>query len=252
MIQLKQRPKTTGVLLYEGPSLLNGDPIFVVATLKTSNRKTGNMIQTWILPQDMKPTDAVEDGSDVSICGDCPHRKVNDKRTCYVNVGQAPLQVWKTYKAGKYPKVDKVNTISIGRMIRKGSFGDPAAAPSHIWRELSSESDGWTGYTHQWRTCDQDLRQYLMASVDNEQEARAARAMGWRTFRCRTEDEPLMEGEIMCPASDEAGKKTTCDECLLCAGDYSGKTNKIPDISIVVHGRGAVNFVNKSTQATHT
>ena len=89
-----------------------------------------------------------------------------------------------------------------------------------------------------------------MASVDSEDEAAEAQAMGWRTFRCRSEDEPVMSGEIMCPASDEAGKKTTCDTCLLCAGRYSEKKNKIANISIIVHGRGAVHFGN-NTMANH-
>jgi len=222
--------------------LLNGEPIVAIATLKTSNRKTGDMIQTWILPQNMRPTDAVEGGDDASICGDCPHRKIDGKRTCYVNVGQAPLQVWKSYKAGKYPWLPELSCITEGRHIRFGAYGDPAAVPSHVWLHLKRHAKGWTGYTHQWRSCDDNLKELCMASVDNEWETRIARQLGWRTFRCRAEGEPLMEGEIMCPASDEAGKKTTCNKCLLCAGRFSGKSNKIPDISIVVHGRGARNF----------
>ena len=57
------------------------------------------MIQTWILRSDVNPVEAVNNGDDYSICGDCPHRK-NDKgeRSCYVNVGQAPNAVFKSFK----------------------------------------------------------------------------------------------------------------------------------------------------------
>ena len=244
MIELKQLPKLRGTLLWEGPSLLNGEPIVAIATLKTSNRKTGDMIQTWILPQNMRPTDAVDSGDDKSICGDCPHRKVDGKRTCYVNVGQAPLQVWKSYRAGKYPRLPELSAITEGRRIRFGAYGDPAAVPSHVWLYLKRHASGWTGYTHQWRTCDHNLMDLCMASVDTQEEAEQAQAMGWRTFRCRSADEPLMHREIMCPASDEGGKRTTCDNCLLCAGRFANKKRKIPSVSIVVHGRGAVHFGN--------
>ena len=241
-MKLKQLPNRGGALLWEGSSLLNGEPIFMVATLKSANVKTGNMIQTWILPRDIKPTIAVQEGSDASVCGDCPHRKIDGKRTCYVNVGHGPRAVWNAYKEGKYPRVKSFREITKNRRIRFGAYGDPAAVPTSIWTRLRKGAAGWTGYTHQWRTCDQGLREECMASVDNEWEARIARRLGWRTFRCRTLDEPLMEKEIMCPASEEAGKKTTCDNCLLCAGSMSGKKNKIPDISIVVHGPGAIHF----------
>ena len=46
--------KEIGFILYRGPSLLDGSPIVVVATMASSNRKTGltgkkNMVQVWIL-----------------------------------------------------------------------------------------------------------------------------------------------------------------------------------------------------------
>jgi hypothetical protein len=41
-----KRPKLRGVILYDGPSMLDGEPIVVIATLETSNRKTGQMVQT--------------------------------------------------------------------------------------------------------------------------------------------------------------------------------------------------------------
>ena len=118
----KALPKVTGVVLYDGPSALDGKPIVVVATLNSANAKTGNMIQTWILRSDIKPLAALDTGEDYSICGNCPHRK----RTCYVNVGQAPSRVYDTYKAGKYPAFDATlhTGLFIGRKDRLGASGD--------------------------------------------------------------------------------------------------------------------------------
>ena len=82
--------KERGFVLYEGPSLIDGAPIVVVATLKTSNIKTGDMVQTWILRSDIEPHHAVKSGDDLSICGDCIHRPAN-QGSCYVTVFQAPL-----------------------------------------------------------------------------------------------------------------------------------------------------------------
>jgi hypothetical protein len=45
----------------------------------------------------------------------------------------------------------------------------------------------------------------------------------------------------MCPASDEAGHKTQCAKCLLCNGARAMDARK--NITIVVHGSGAKNFV---------
>ena len=42
--------------------------------------------------------------------------------------------------------------------------------------------------------------------------------------------------EILCPASEEAGKKTSCIKCGLCAGTTT-KSKK--SIAIVAHGNGS-------------
>src|SRR4051812_20933218 len=83
----------SGVVLYAGPSMLDGKPIVAIANRiedDSTNGKTGNMVQTWIMRSDMKPTDAVKSGEDSSVCGDCPHRPANDG-SCYVLTFQAPL-----------------------------------------------------------------------------------------------------------------------------------------------------------------
>jgi len=70
-----------------------------------------------------------------------------------------------------------------------------------------------------------------MASVDTAVEAIEAQKMGWRTFRVRDEADPIMPNEIMCPASKEAGFRTKCAQCVLCAGT----TRKAKNIAIIAH-----------------
>ena len=68
-----------------GYVLLETETIVVIATLKTRNRKTGDMVQIWILNRNESPVDSVRNGSDSIVCFDCPHRgRGFQKRTCYV------------------------------------------------------------------------------------------------------------------------------------------------------------------------
>lgn len=245
---------SNGYIMYKGKSLLDGSPIVVIATgfeSGSTNRKTGAMIQTYILREDSSPIDAVKSGADSSICGDCPHRgKVvpvggetrNVGRTCYVNVGQGALAVWNGYKRGIYPFWDDNETR--GKFVRLGTYGDPAAVPAFVWKALLIDSEGHTGYTHQWKNPALSpghlaaLRSMCMASADTAEEAAQAQALGWRTFRVALdpEREPIIkEGankEVLCPASAEAGKKLTCAECLACGGADGRRSS----IYIPAHG----------------
>jgi hypothetical protein len=245
---------SNGYIIYQGASLLDGAPIVVIATgfeSRSTNRKTGAMIQTYILREDSSPIDAVKSGADSSICGDCLHRgKVvsvggetkNVGRTCYVNVGQGALSVWNGYKRGIYPAQDQAPAS--GKFVRLGTYGDPAAVPAVIWLSLLRGASGHTGYTHQWRNPalsvaqHQHLKTLCMASADTAEEAALAQSMGWRTFRVALdpEREPIVkEGankEVLCPASAEAGKKLTCAECLACGGADGRRSS----IYIPAHG----------------
>lgn len=208
-------------VLYEGPSRLDGRRITVRLTgleRRSKNRKTGDMLQTWIMAADRNPVEAAKRGLDKAVCGDCPLRG----HGCYVTLHQAPLSVYRAGRKEQWPDVT-------GRMVRLGAYGDPAAVPVRIWNRLLKDAKGWTGYTHQWRRFP-SLKGILMASVDSEEEREEAKAKGWRTFRIRRGG--LMEGEIMCPASDEAGKRTTCEKCRLCCGT----AKKAKDIAILPHG----------------
>lgn len=249
--------KYNGVVLYRGPSMIDGAPIVVIATgmiAGSKNSKTGDIIQTWILREDMSPQDAIDAGNDASICGNCPHRGTlktvirngvevtkNIGRSCYVTIFQAPRNIWQSYHRGIYR--DYVEGDFDGRMVRLGAYGDPAAVPLDVWRGALAGAAGWTGYTHQWREHD-GLKAYAMASCDTMADYVDAKAAGWRTFRVRAATDPMAALEIKCPASVEAGKRTTCEACLLCGG-----TSKLAkDIVIIAHGAASkINAYNERT-----
>ncbi len=244
--------KQTGFVFYRGPSMLDGKPIVAILTglgKASRNSKTGGgLLQTWILRDDVSPTDAIHSGADASICGACPHRGSivdgrNVGRSCYVTVFQAPLVVWKSEKRSIYPTVspEEARDIVADRMVRLGSYGDPAAVPFHVWQTMLARVSAKAGYTHQWRDFP-EMAEFTMASCDTATEQVQAAMLGFRTFRVRGPNEPLVTREIVCPASKEAGFKTTCDTCKACGGN-SAKARV--NIAIMAHGAaGKVNAFN--------
>ncbi len=204
----------------------------------SSNAKTGDMLQVWILTRDTHPAIAAVNGEDHHICGTCSLRRNPEtgKRACYVDVSKAPGQIWKTYHAGRYPSWDGVSVDKFrNRTIRWGAYGDPVLIPFSTIEKINAVVRGWTGYTHQWRRqVFQAYRKFLMASADTEQDQQDAMAKGWRTFRVG--DSPLPEGrEILCPNSSHG---IQCAQCRLCAGTSKGKL--VRNIYIPAHGVGAM------------
>jgi hypothetical protein len=228
-------------IIYQGPSLIDGAPIMVLAQSNSNNRKTGDMVQTYIQRSDIDPITASRTGQDSSICGDCIHKgKASDKetgqaidRTCYVTLAHGPLGKYKAFKRGAYDTAfgqDAIRAIGLGRMVRLGTYGDPCAVPEWIWQSLISASQGWTAYTH---GAINPMPQEIMTSADSLDQASQAWGRGERTFRVINSVNQLMKSkEILCPASEEAGKRTTCESCKLCAGaSVKGKS-----VAIVAHG----------------
>ena len=240
--------RPTGYVLYEGPSALDGNPIVAVVTglaRASSNAKTGAMAQVWILRADVSPLRALETGADYSICGGCRHRGTRpaqrratpEGRTCYVQVARAPQTVWHAYRRGRYPLAEGGELV--GRLVRLGAYGDPLAVPSEVWAEALAGARGWTGYTHQWQAQPaHPMRSAIMASADTASEASWARANGWRYFRVTGNSEPSLPREVTCPASSEAGQRTTCHDCRLCSGTR-GPDDRRASITILGHGPGA-------------
>mgnify|MGYP003125500737 CR=1 FL=1 len=233
-------------IIYNGPSLLDGKPIVVIATYSNRNTKTGKVVQTYILRSDINPLEASKTGEDYSICGDCtmrgevttdPQRKQAKGRRCYVNLGQGVLIVWKAYKRGVYPMaqiikgngfiINNIKDMGRGRFVRVGTYGDPAAAPSWVWENLLAECETWTAYSHQsgWRP---DI---AMQSADNIKQAQEHWNNGRRTFRVIVDIGDLdKKNEALCPASKEAGRRVQCTACKLCKGSSLAKS-----IAIVEH-----------------
>lgn len=206
----------------------------------SDNRKTGDMIQVWILVKLVDPVQAIKEGLDRLICGNCRHRGNGDgsERSCYVNAGQAPLGIWRAWRAGKYPTLQWMD-IFAGRKVRFGAYGDPTHMPLSLALAIAGVASGHTGYTHQWRKPSlQAWRQLLMASVDTTAELLIARSMGWSTFRV-TPDLDHHSFEQLC-ASERNG--TPCSICLGCPGARNG----IQSVFIPAHGTGKRHFIQSA------
>ena len=227
------------MIIYEGPSLLDGKPIVAIAIASENNSKTGVAIQTYILCATIDPRDASKNGADYSICGNCPmrgevttdpKRKIAKGRKCYVILGQGVLIVYNHYKKGGYPIGNRADIIAMGagNFVRIGTYGDPAAVPIEVWQSLISEAKNVTAYSHQsgWHP------ELAMQSANSLEEARYHWERGNRTFRVIADlGEVIKEQETICPASHEGGRRVQCVNCRLCFGNKPGRS-----IVIVDHG----------------
>lgn len=228
-----------GLEIYQGASAIDGAPIvglLIGLQQKSTNRKTGGMLQTYIMRADVPPIQAKKTGADVSVCGDCPHRG----RSCYVNIGHGPRSVYCAWKRGRYPRSGGAELLeriaASGQALRIGTYGDPGAIPGagSFWRDLASAAPRHTGYSHRWRDCGASLRGIVMASVDTLEQAQQAQSEGWATFRVAPIGErERIKGEAYCPAAIESGKRTTCDACPIpCDGSVNGISGRL----IQAHG----------------
>ena len=224
-----------GVVLYEGPSELDGKPIVVVATFISSNDKTGNMVQTWIIRSDMKPLEVIATKQDGSICGNCPHKQ-SIGGACYVNVGQAPAAVYRSFIKGIYPQFNLADHghLFAGRKVRLGAYGDPAAAPFNVMEQVTKLCVSHTGYTHQvaHKGFDTRFASLCMVSADSPKQAIKYQNLGYKTFRVAMAGDSLADDELECLADSEG---LQCIDCGLCDGS---KRN----IAITVHGSKASKF----------
>jgi hypothetical protein len=221
------------MILFEGPSVLDGQPIVAILTgldRASKNGKTGEMLQVWILAQNQSPYHAIKSGLDSSVCGNCPHRHFVGG-ACYVDTAKAPLAVWTAYQNGNYPDLD-IDELE-GKAIRWGAYGDPAAIPfDAIVPVLEvSDIDGSTGYTHQinHKNFDPRVTMFCQVSADTPKQAIKAHASGYKTFRVAGDASARLPNEIECLAD---ARGLTCAECKLCNG-------QLANVVITIHGSRA-------------
>lgn len=254
-----RRPSAAlGLVCYDGPSLLTGERIVAILTRRSNNAKTGDVPQLWILRADRDPIAAVNDGSDVAVCGSCPLRGRIGNRGCYVVMHHAPLSVWRAWQRGRYalawrtmpspsgwpgaigstrsdaPESTVLRRATAGRTVRLGAYGDPAAVPRHVLDAIVSDAAAWTGYTHAWRD-GFALGDLVLASAESPADVADAEASGYRAFMLTRAAEPRRSGFMLCPASPEGGSRLTCDECRSCSG--RGKGRATAHVQIAAHGQ---------------
>jgi hypothetical protein len=265
MVTRSRTARPLGVILHRGLSDFDGSPYVVIMPLgKSGNIKTGGMLQTYIIRSHVHPVQAVRSGGDGAICGTGEHacpmrglvsfpkrqpkrkRKRKRFRACYVNVGQGPAMVYGAFRRGRYVEYNSIDHDQFirGRKIRFGTYGEPVLIPLPLLHHLASISAGWTGYTHQWSQVRYaGYQRYLMASVHGltgPWSREHAKHLGWRTFRTMRDGKPDVN-EILCPASLEAGKRLTCEQCRLCDGAGVRKAGlSLVDVYIPGHGGKAI------------
>lgn len=248
------------IVVYHGPSWLDGAPIVALATLGSSNVKTGPMVQTWILRADALPTEASKAGTDSSVCGDCPRRHATGG-DCYVTLFQAPRSVWDHWNRNGRPGPNWLdedfealwrNAQAHG--VRLGSYGDPAAVPWTVWADFLGRLRPrvHTGYTHQWRNLKRRamyapttydfnrlheqytwLRDNVMASCDSTEDALTARTLGWRYFLALAPGAEPPPNTVLCLA-ERTEKARSCEECGICNG-AQGRERRA-SVHLVEHG----------------
>jgi hypothetical protein len=252
------------MLLYRGPSRLDPTRRIVVVAIGfdgARNSKTGpGMVQIYIMaePTQAVPTPALAarlQGGDKGACGTCPFQgiyapttgeRIDGTRACYVHLGQGPAQVAKALAAGVYEDwtgatAGQIADMFTGRGVRLGAYGDPAAMPYTLLRALVRRAAFWTGYTHSPDAAPY-LRAYCMASAHSPAHALALQAKGWRTFRVAPKgDVRRMAGELLCPASKEAGHKLQCGDCQACDGHHKGRRANVM-IPLHAGARAAVTY----------
>lgn len=222
-------------MAWEGQSEFTGDKVQLIVTgivRPSANPKTGPMAQSSIVVAGKHPLDVIGTPLERAICGGCKLGGCQGRK-CYVYSRML------LHLARKFPKVSLGKAQELMQWIkglRIGEYGDPAALPFKVWKQMLKDVRFFTGYTHAWQTCDPQFKRIVMASVDSLEERAAAKRRHWRTYRIRASaDEPLQKGEIVCPYER---KGLLCLECKLCCGT----SRSAPDVVITAHGPRANAF----------
>ena len=182
----------------------------------SNNRKTGDMVQTYLIDKERLISEPKTFGAK---CEACP--MVNK---CYVSrdklsVRKALVKLTQGEATSyAFATLDEVLPLLQGRLIRLGTYGDPSAIPLRDLARICESAKGHTGYTHFWREVDADYSAYLMSSCESLSDELLSNALGYRAFRVLLDDQETHETTQKSVQCLNASVGLTCAECLLCSG----------------------------------
>lgn len=220
----EKKSAVTGYIVWEGFSPADQSPIVAILTVNSSNVKTGDMSQLWILPRSVSPSEASNTGADVSVCGLCPMRHYSNG-ACYVMPWREPSSVFKSYQKGNYKILPENKSFDKG--VRLGAYGDPAMIPFDVLKNLVDRFEFHTGYTHQWYAPFYDSRhnELLQLSTDRNTSKKASK-LHPEAKQFQVVPNGVASEFPTCPAETDNVK---CADCHSCDGSSVS-------VSITAHG----------------
>jgi hypothetical protein len=216
------------------------DNIHIFRLGTTTNKKIcsdpkENIVQTYAFS--MQQYDYVSNGGGSlkeffdlanSNCIDCPMRSYGKCYTHKFTQARGFLSMLRSI-AKEYDVIpnyseeihNKVVNMCVNKYVRFGTYGEPVLHGINLTTDVTNVAKSWTGYTHQWLKHPQ-FKGMFMASVHSPKIEQVARDKGWRSFITIGDH---VSNYVNCPASEEGGRKASCDKCGLCSG-ADGKGNK--------------------------
>lgn len=173
-----------------------------------------------------------------SNCIDCPMRSYGKCYTHKFTQARGFLSMLRSIgkefnSIGDVPSYDQsihdtIVAMCTDKYVRFGTYGEPVLHGINLASDIVGVAKSWTGYTHQWIK-NPEFKGMFMASVHTPQMEQKAMGFGWRSF---ISIDSHVDNYVNCPASEEGGKKASCDKCGLCSGS-NGKGKK--SIYILTH-----------------
>ena len=194
-----------GWILYRGPSMFDPSKnIVLIATRNSRNIKTGNMIQLWILLEDIAPHEATKDLK--AICGGCLYRHDladKGKGGCYVLRHNAPLSIWRSFHSGKYSTdTDQAFDFIADQIDRYGYTGYSEGSIRFLNSRIREKAENA-----------EFLASKIMLSAKSQIEALELQRKGFNTFRPVGSLDEMIPGETLCESD---ANDLQCEECLKC------------------------------------
>lgn len=214
--------------------------IVAIVTLGTSNRKTGNMLQIWILDARMKPSESRATGADaLNQCAGCAFAS---NKGCYVDP-RALASIFGAWQRGSYSPLEMGSPewaqLFDNADVRLGAYGNPSKLPIGMLSDICERSRMHTGYFHDWAQMPESeavaYGKFLMASCELDTVTKA-QAIGLRTFTVVPKNLPVPPQLGIECLSDSKGMQ--CIECGLCDGTARSSTRSkaLPHVWIGAHG----------------